>query len=56
LKSDEQSQKIDLENDPLAQELKRRIQEIDEGTMPLTPFKEGMDRMMERMRLKYASG
>lgn len=46
---------IDLDNDPLAQELQRRIQEIDDGTMPLTPFQEGMDRMMERMRMKYAS-
>lgn len=46
---------IDLENDPMAQELRRRIQEIDDGTMPLTPFHEGMDRMMERLRIKYAS-
>ena len=46
---------IDLENDPLAQELRRRVQEIDDGTMQLTPFKEGMDSMMEKMRLKYAS-
>lgn len=53
--SDEESQKINLDNDPLAQELQKRIQEIDNGTMPLTPFKEGMDTMMERIRLKYAS-
>ncbi|MGA9046100.1 hypothetical protein [Sulfuricurvum sp.] len=55
LKTEEHLQKVDLENDPFAQELKRRIQEIDDGTMPLTPFKEGMDGMMERIRLKYAS-
>lgn len=45
----------DLENDPLAQELQRRIQEIDDGTMILTPYSDGMDSMMERIRLKYAS-
>lgn len=43
------------EDDPMAQELQRRIQEIDDGTMPLTPYQEGMDAMMERMRVKYAS-
>lgn len=46
---------VDLDNDPLAQELKRRIQEIDDGKAVLTPFKEGMDAMMEKMRIKYAS-
>ena len=44
-----------LNDDPLAQELNRRIQEIDDGTAVLTPFQEGIDAMMERMRLKYAS-
>jgi hypothetical protein len=47
--------KVDLENDPLARELKKRIQEIDDGNVVLTPYQEGMDTMMERMRLKYAS-
>jgi len=45
----------DLQNDPLAQELQKRIQEIDDGTMMLTPYSDGMDSMMERIRLKYAS-
>lgn len=45
----------DLNNDPLAQELQRRIQAIDEGTETLTPYQEGMDAMMERIRVKYAS-
>lgn len=49
------TQAVDLDNDPIAQELKRRIQEIDNGTAILTPFKEGMDAMMERIRLKHAS-
>ena len=47
--------RCDLTNDPLAQELQRRIQEIDDGTMELTPYSEGMDSMMQRIRLKYAS-
>jgi hypothetical protein len=47
--------RADLENDPLAQELKRRVQEIDDGTAVLTPFQEGMDAMMERIRFKHAS-
>lgn len=46
---------FDLKNDPLAQELQRRIQAIDDGTEALTPYQEGMDAMMKRVRLKYAS-
>ena len=46
---------IDLQNDPLAQELQRRIQEIDDDESVLTPYREGMDAMMERIRGKYAS-
>lgn len=48
-------QTLDLENDPMAQELKRRTQEIDDGTMGTTPYSDGMDSMMERIRIKYAS-
>lgn len=44
-----------FKNDPLAQELQKRIQEIDDGAMILTPYSDGMDSMMERIRLKYAS-
>lgn len=36
---------VDLDNDPLAQELKRRIQEIDDGTAELIPHAEVMDRI-----------
>ncbi|MGZ8546459.1 MAG: hypothetical protein ACXWVU_03605 [Sulfuricurvum sp.] len=46
---------VNLASDPMAQELKRRIQEIDDGTMELTPYSEGMNSMMERIRAKYAS-
>jgi len=48
------SDKIDLRNDPLAQELQKRIKAIDDGTEILTPYKEGMDAMMERIKAKYA--
>lgn len=46
---------VDLASDPMAQELKRRIQEINDGTVTLTPFQEGMDAMMQSLRIKYAS-
>ncbi|MDQ1263160.1 MAG: hypothetical protein QG559_161 [Campylobacterota bacterium] len=45
----------DLANDPLAQELQKRLQEIDDETMKLTPYSEGIDSMMQRIKLKYAS-
>lgn len=44
-----------IKDDFLTKELKRRIQEIDDGTENLTPYSKGMDSMMERIRLKYAS-
>lgn len=47
--------KSNLDDDPLAQELIKRIKEIDDGRMILTPYSDGMDSMMERIRLKYAS-
>ena len=45
----------DAKNDLLAEELQERIREIDEGTETLTPYSEGMDSMMEKIRLKHAS-
>ncbi len=51
----QQSNEIDLQKDPMAQELRRRIEEIDSGTVVLTPYEEGMDAMMERIKAKYAS-
>jgi len=44
-----------IKNDFLTQELQKRIREIDDGTETLTPYDEGMDAMMERIRLKHAS-
>lgn len=45
----------DVKDDFLAKELQERIQEIDDGTETLTPYSEGMDSMMEKIRLKHAS-
>jgi hypothetical protein len=39
------NQKIDLDTDLMAQELKRRIQEIDDGTAELIPHAEVMNRI-----------
>ena len=47
--------RLEFKNDPIAQELQSRIQAIDDGTEVLTPYNDGMDSMMERIRLKYAS-
>ena len=44
-----------IKDDFLTNELKRRIREIDDETETLTPYDEGMDAMMERIRLKHAS-
>lgn len=44
-----------IKDDFLTQELQKRIQEIDDGTETLTPYDEGMNAMMEKIRLKYAS-
>jgi hypothetical protein len=45
---------VNQTNDPMAQELQRRIQEIDDGVVTLTRYNVGMDSMMERIRVKYA--
>jgi len=45
----------DIKDDFLTKELKRRIKEIDDGDETLTPYSDGMDSMMEKIRLKYAS-
>ncbi len=42
----------DLTNDPLAQELQRRIQEIDDGTVELIPHAEVMRRVYAKWEEK----
>lgn len=43
-----------IKPDPLREELARRIKEIDEGKAELTPFKEGMDALREKIKAKHA--
>jgi len=50
-----QTSESNLHDDPLAKELKKRIQAIDDGSEIVTPYSDGMDSMMERIRLKCAS-
>jgi len=44
--------RCDLTNDPLAQELQRRIQEIDDGTVELIPHAEVMRRVYAKWEEK----
>jgi|GEM_PF-1591893 hypothetical protein len=41
-----------LNDDPLAQELKRRVQEIDDGTMLVTPYDDVMGRIYAKWEAK----
>jgi hypothetical protein len=43
-----------VQEDKLLLEIANRIDEIDSGKSKLTPYDEGMDSMMERLRVKYA--
>ena len=51
--TNQHSNEIDLQNDPMAQELQRRIEEIDNGTMELIPHTEVMSRVYEKWEKKY---
>jgi len=44
--------KTNLHNDPLAQELKKRIKEIDDGTVELTPHAEVMSKIYAKWEQK----
>ena len=43
---------VDLASDPMAQELKRRIQEIDDGTVELIPHAEVMNKIYAKWESK----
>jgi hypothetical protein len=47
-----QTDKFDLKDDPLAEELQRRIQEIDDGTVELMPHSEVMSRIYAKWEQK----
>jgi hypothetical protein len=44
--------KIGLDTDPMAQEIKRRIQEIDDGTADLIPHAEVMNKIYAKWESK----
>jgi hypothetical protein len=47
-----ETDEIDFKNDPLAQELQRRIQEIDDGTVELIPHSEVMSKIYAKWEQK----
>lgn len=47
--------KITIKTDPIAQELAERIRRIDSGEEMMTPLKEGMDRVRQELKRRYAS-
>jgi hypothetical protein len=47
--------KIAIKADPIAQELAERIHRIDSGEESLTPLKEGMDKVRQKLKRCHAS-
>jgi len=45
---------VRVKNDPLSEELQKRIEDIDKGKETLTPYLNGMDEMLQRVKSKYA--
>ncbi len=44
---------VDDEEDLIANELKKRIRDIDEGKMEMIPFQEGMDKVRAKLMSRY---
>jgi hypothetical protein len=44
---------VDDEEDMIASELKKRIQDIDDGKMEMIPFQEGMDKARAKLMIRY---
>lgn len=47
--------KVRLKKDTLRDELAKRIEAIDNSTEELTPYMDGMEEMLKRVKVKYAS-
>jgi len=45
---------VKIKNDPLVKELQKRIEDIDKGKETLTPYLDGMNEMLQRVKSKYA--
>jgi len=48
-----QSTKMTLEKDKIQAEIKNRIENIDNGKEALTLYCNGMDEMLNRLKIKY---
>jgi len=46
--------KVNFKNDTLKNELAQRIEAIDSGKEKLTPYMDGMNDMLQRVKTKYA--
>ena len=44
---------VDDEEDLIANELKKRIRDIDEGKMEMIPLQEGMDKVRAKLMSRY---
>ena len=47
--------KVKIKHNPIAEEIERRILAIESGEEVLTPYKEGMDEMIGRLKQTYAN-
>ena len=45
---------VNLRRDKLRKELTKRVEDIDNGTEKVTPYLEGMDDMLQRVKNRYA--
>ena len=46
---------LNIKDDALKLELKQRIEDLDNGREVTTPYMEGMDEMLQRLKSKYAN-
>lgn len=45
---------VNLRRDKLRVELKKRVEDIDSGSEKLTPYLDGMEEMLQRVKNRYA--
>jgi hypothetical protein len=47
--------KVKIQKDEITLELEKRIQEIEDGSLPAVPFEKGMQDIRDRLVSKYAN-
>lgn len=47
--------KQNINEDSFKQEIKKRVDAIDNGTEPLTPYMDGMNQMLQRVKNKHTN-